>query len=144
MDPAKRAQLARKLDKKVGTAGFLSPLKWNSGEWAGGPASAKAEREIDRSLKIWNCLNFWREKNYIYFRKEKTTLWCLSQSNEGPLLCLKAVIDQEKLPRQVNNHSNLLLTSIIPGEKTGWNFKQDWLFHWNDAVRKKYPQKFCT
>ena len=62
MDPAKRAQLARKLDKKVATVGFACTLKRNSGERAGGPAAAKAEREIEKSFQICNHLNFWREK----------------------------------------------------------------------------------
>ena len=50
MDPAKRAQLARRLDKKVITVGYPCPSKQNSGERAGGTAAAKAEREIDQSL----------------------------------------------------------------------------------------------
>ena len=50
MDPAKRAQLARRLDKKVITVGYPCPSKQNSGERAGGAAAAKAEGEIDQSL----------------------------------------------------------------------------------------------
>ena len=77
-------------------------------------------------------------KRYI-FQKLETTLWCLRQLNEGPLLCLKAVTDREKLLRRAVRNHFLNHVTGNPGEETGWNFKQDRLYNWNDAVRNHFP-----
>ena len=109
--------------------------------WMNRKASDSGRRKRNRpklqNLQPFEILEL--QKTNIFQNKE-TTLWCLWQSKEDPLLCLKAVIDQEKLLRQEWNYFKLAFyISGPPGEKACWHTKQNRLHDWNDAVQITFP-----